>query len=134
MEDFAGVLPGIQKNVPLKEFTTYKLGGPADYFFVAETTESAMKILKAAQERNMPTLVIGGGSNLLVSDAGFRGLVVKIAIAGKPEITGNAITVGAGVSMDEAWPHINASQRIYVFHPRAWNPIAVHNLELLIKP
>ncbi len=40
----------------------------------------------------------------------------------------------AGVSMDEAWPHINASQRIYVFHPRAWNPIAVHNLELLIKP
>ena len=40
----------------------------------------------------------------------------------------------AGVSMDEAWPHINHSQRIYVFHPRAWNRIALHNLELLIKP
>jgi hypothetical protein len=40
----------------------------------------------------------------------------------------------AGVSMDEAWPHINASQRIYVFHPRAWNPIALHKLELLINP
>ncbi len=40
----------------------------------------------------------------------------------------------AGVSMDEAWPHINGSQRIYVFHPRAWNPIALRNLELLLKP
>ncbi len=40
----------------------------------------------------------------------------------------------AGVSMDEAWPHINGSQRIYVFHPRAWNPVALRNLELLIKP
>jgi hypothetical protein len=40
----------------------------------------------------------------------------------------------AGVSMDEAWPYINGSQRIYVFHPRAWNSIALHNLELLIKP
>jgi hypothetical protein len=40
----------------------------------------------------------------------------------------------AGVSMDEAWPRIYRSQRIYVFHPRAWNPIALHNLELLLKP
>lgn len=40
----------------------------------------------------------------------------------------------AGVSMDEAWPRINSGQRVYVFHPRAWNPIALHNLELLLKP
>lgn len=72
-------LPGIQKNILLKDFTTYKIGGPAKYFFSAQKTEEIIDAIKFAKQNKLPVFILGGGSNILVSDKGFKGLVIKIS-------------------------------------------------------
>ncbi len=71
------ILPGIRRNVPLKDYTTFKIGGPAKYFFSAQTKKDLILAVKVAKKNKLPFFVLGGGSNLLVSDAGYRGLVIK---------------------------------------------------------
>ena len=68
---------GVQKNIPLKKYTTFKIGGPAKYFFVAKNKADLIKAIKVAKNLKLPFFVLGGGSNLLVSDKGFKGLVIK---------------------------------------------------------
>lgn len=67
----------IQTAVPLSKHTYFKLGGPADSFIEAKTKEELIEAVRYAQEHQLPYVVLGGGSNVLVSDAGFRGLVIK---------------------------------------------------------
>ncbi len=71
-------LPGIKKNVSLSRHTTFKIGGPANYFFVGKDKAGIIKALKLAKKFNIPYFILGGGSNMLASDKGFLGLVVKI--------------------------------------------------------
>jgi len=66
-----------QKNIPLSKHTYFKIGGPADLFAVANSTDELIEIVHHAQDNNIPFVVIGNGSNVLISDAGFRGLVIK---------------------------------------------------------
>lgn len=66
-----------RKNILLKKYTTFKIGGPAKYFFEAKTKIELISALKLAKEKNLPFFILGGGSNLLVSDQGFNGLVIK---------------------------------------------------------
>jgi len=68
----------IKKNVSLSEFTTIKIGGPADYFFIAENKNGLIKAISYAKGHDLPFFILGGGSNVLFSDKGFRGLVIKI--------------------------------------------------------
>jgi len=68
----------IKKDVSLSEFTTIKIGGPADYFFVAENKKDLIKAISYAKEYNLPFFVLGGGSNVLFSDKGYKRLVIKI--------------------------------------------------------
>jgi len=91
-------LPGIRKNVSLKEYTTFKIGGPAKYFFIAETKENLVKALEVSKKFRLPIFILGGGSNILVSDKGFNGLVVKIQIT-DIELKANEIFVGGGVML-----------------------------------
>lgn len=70
-------LPEVKTNVSLKNYTTFKIGGPAKYFFTAKTKEELIKAIKAAKKLNLPFFVLGGGSNVLFSDKGFNGLVIK---------------------------------------------------------
>jgi UDP-N-acetylmuramate dehydrogenase len=91
-------LPGVQKNILLKNYTTYKIGGFAKYFFVAKNKESLAKALEFAKRNKLPVFVFGGGSNLLVSDKGFKGLVIKIDISGI-ELNGKKVIAGAGVGL-----------------------------------
>lgn len=70
-------LPGVQKNVSLKNFTTFRIGEKAKYFFEARKKEDLIKAIAAAKKIKLPFFILGGGSNLLVSDNGFDGLVVK---------------------------------------------------------
>lgn len=91
-------LPGVQQNILLKDFTTYKIGGPAKYFFVAKTKEDLVMAIKIAKNLKLPVFILGGGSNLLVADKGFKGLVVKIEIS-EMEVYGNEVVVGAGASL-----------------------------------
>ena len=65
---------------PMKKHTSFKIGGTADYFFKATTLEELQNIIKFAKIKKLPTTIIGNGSNLLVTDKGIRGLVIKIDI------------------------------------------------------
>jgi UDP-N-acetylmuramate dehydrogenase len=70
-------LAGIKENEPLAQYTTFKIGGPAKYFFIAQSEADLIRAINAAMKSKIKYYVLGGGSNILVSDAGFAGLVVK---------------------------------------------------------
>ena len=80
---------------PLRHHTTFRIGGPADFYFPARTPDQLVAALKIAHQIGMPVFLLGGGSNLLVSDQGFRGLVVRNAVE-LIEFDGSAAHVGAG--------------------------------------
>jgi len=72
----------IQENIALAPLTTFQVGGPARYFIAARTETEAKDALGFAAEKRLPLFVLGGGSNVLVSDAGWPGLVLKMDLAG----------------------------------------------------
>jgi len=72
----------IQENVPLAPFTTFGVGGPARWLVEAATESEIVDAVAWARERSLPVFVLGGGSNLLVSDSGFAGLVLRVALKG----------------------------------------------------
>lgn len=87
----------IQTNVPLAPLTTFHIGGNAEFFVEVTTEEELHEAVVWAQERNIPITVIGGGSNLLVSDEGVQGLVIKNAIRGTQyAIEGDTVIVMVG--------------------------------------
>jgi len=71
------LLPGVQKNILLKNYTTFKIGGPTKYFFVAKTKKDLIKAISVAKKLKLPFFILGGGSNLLISDKGVNGLMIK---------------------------------------------------------
>ena len=93
----------IRENLPLAPLTTLHVGGPARYFAEAEHEDDVREGLRFAQSRNLPLFVLGGGSNLVISDRGWPGLVLRIGISG---ITSDvkegipSITAGAGLNWD----------------------------------
>lgn len=68
----------IEKNVSVANLTTFCIGGRADYFTIAKTKKEILEALKWAQMKKIPFFILGGGSNVLFSDKGFRGLIIKI--------------------------------------------------------
>jgi UDP-N-acetylmuramate dehydrogenase len=96
------VLP-VQENVPLAPYTTLGVGGPARFFVKAQSEEQILDALEFARARSCRVLILGGGSNLVVSDLGFSGLVIKIELAGiQPPGDENIgrISAAAGVEWD----------------------------------
>jgi UDP-N-acetylmuramate dehydrogenase len=71
--------PRLREAEPMSRHTTLQIGGPADWVFEATHAEDVPRALAACAEAALPVFVLGGGSNLLVSDAGFRGLVLHVA-------------------------------------------------------
>ena len=69
-------IASLKQNVPLKNLVTFKLGGPAEYFYEATSTAALTAAIALARHEGMPWFLLGGGSNLVVSDAGIAGLVV----------------------------------------------------------
>src|SRR5215472_6064204 len=95
----------LEENVPLAPLTTFRIGGPARYFVEAHTPAEVAEAAAHAQSQRFPLFVLGGGSNLVVADSGWPGLVLKIAITGierRPGKTDGRIIfdVGAGESWD----------------------------------
>jgi UDP-N-acetylmuramate dehydrogenase len=72
----------VQENLPLSPWTTFGVGGPARYFLNAKSEADVIAGLDFAATRNQPVFVLGGGSNLLVSDEGFPGLVLRVGMEG----------------------------------------------------
>ncbi len=89
----------IRENLPLAPLTTLQVGGPARYFAEADSEDEVCRALAYAREHGLPLFVLGGGSNLLVADSGWPGLVLKIAITGT-EQRGAVFSVGAGEDWD----------------------------------
>ncbi|MGA2354533.1 MAG: UDP-N-acetylmuramate dehydrogenase [Terriglobales bacterium] len=97
----------IQENVPLAPRTTLQVGGAARYFAEAKREDEVREAVLFAKSRDLPLLVLGGGSNLVISDAGWPGLVLKVAIGGiltdTRSSSGNSALfgIGSGVNWDE---------------------------------
>jgi len=72
----------IQKNIPLASFTTFRIGGKVDFFAEVTSIEELEESMLFAKTNNIPFFVLGGGSNVLISDKGFKGLVIKISFKG----------------------------------------------------
>ena len=98
----------IQERVPLAPLTTLQVGGEARYFAEIKREDELQEAMRFAASRDLALFVLGGGSNLVVSDSGWPGLVLRIAIRGitTPNVndaTGTAVlfSVGAGVNWDD---------------------------------
>jgi UDP-N-acetylmuramate dehydrogenase len=70
----------LQENVPLAPLTTFRLGGPARFLLEAKSAPEVQEAVAFAQTKSLPLFVLGGGSNLVVADSGWPGLVLKVAI------------------------------------------------------
>jgi UDP-N-acetylmuramate dehydrogenase len=94
----------IRENVPLAPLTTLKVGGPARFFVEARSDDDVVEAFELAREKGWPVFVLGGGSNILVADRGFDGLVVRIALAGVSLADdlgpNNVVTVTAAAGQD----------------------------------
>jgi UDP-N-acetylmuramate dehydrogenase len=86
----------IQRNIPLAQYTTFKIGGPAKFFCEVKNEEEVLEALDYAKENSLPVFVLGGGSNILVSDNGFSGLVIKLRL-NNCCLDGLELECGAGV-------------------------------------
>lgn len=86
----------ILKNIPLFQYTTFKIGGPAKFFVIVKNDEDLFESINWAKQKHVKYFVLGGGSNLLISDHGFNGLVIKIQNT-KYQIQNTKITVDAGM-------------------------------------
>ncbi len=89
----------VRENVPLAPFTTLGIGGPARFYARVESVEAFATAVALARAKSLPLLVLGGGSNLLVADEGFPGLVVRMSIGGV-EVRDGEVEAGAGESWD----------------------------------
>jgi len=94
----------VKVSEPLAKYTTFKIGGPADFFVEVEREEELLKLLKLLKKLKFPYFILGGGSNLLVADEGFRGVVIKVQSSKLKVKSANRrtkfkIICGAGVSL-----------------------------------
>jgi len=95
----------LQENVPLAPLTTFRIGGPARFFVEAKSSNEIQEAVRFAHTNEVPLFVLGGGSNLVVADSGWPGLVLKIGITGIERRAGTedgrvVFDVGAGESWD----------------------------------
>ena len=88
----------LQENVLLAPYTTLKIGGNARYFVRAETEDAVSQALVFAENRGLPIFVLGGGTNVLIADAGFDGLVLQIALKGMVLSEQGAAATGLNVA------------------------------------
>ncbi|HNX10925.1 MAG TPA: UDP-N-acetylmuramate dehydrogenase [bacterium] len=96
----------IQENINLSAYTTFRIGGPARYFAVITNLEDLREVMAWNKERNLPLLVLGRGANMLVSDAGFPGLVIKNEIKGREILEEAEDKVSLLIGGGEDWPEL----------------------------
>lgn len=96
----------IHTNISLKNLTTMKLGGPAQFFAEVHTVQELHDLYEDAQSKNVPIFIIGGGSNVIAHDEGFPGLILRMKIPGfevvADDLNTTTIKIGAGEIWDDA--------------------------------
>lgn len=95
IEDFSEIL---QRDVLLSEHTWLRLGGPAQYFVTPRSEAELLDVISVCRNRQLSMHILGGGSNLLVRDAGVEGVVIKVVepLLGEVKIEGTSLTAGGG--------------------------------------
>jgi UDP-N-acetylmuramate dehydrogenase len=96
----------IKENEPLAPYTTFKIGGTARWFCVVENQADALRAFGFAKKKGIKTFVLGGGSNILVSDKGFDGLVIKVVNKGIEMLSENTDDVLLKVASGEVWDDV----------------------------
>jgi UDP-N-acetylmuramate dehydrogenase len=91
---------GLRQKEILASHTTFRIGGPADYFFSAQTATDLCRAISAAEELDLNYFLLAGGSNLLINDAGFRGLIIKNDCR-KIEVNAVQIVAESGIELQE---------------------------------
>src|SRR5688500_655435 len=91
----------IKENYQLSQLTTFQIGGPADFFISVSSVEELQEALSFAHGKNLNILVLGRGSNILINDDGFRGLVIQNKVGGLKIEESGLVTVGAGENWDD---------------------------------
>ncbi len=102
----------IRENVPLAPLTTLGVGGHARFFVRAENSEDLQAAIRFAETRELPLFVLGGGSNVVISDRGWPGLVLQIGISGITQQDAQdkiRFVVGAGENWDSFVEHCVSS-------------------------
>jgi len=91
----------IVKNKSLCNYTSFRIGGEADYFAEVNSNGDILKAVNFAQKKNIPYVAIGNGSNILVNDKGYRGLIIKISNINCINIEKDKITCSAGLPLSK---------------------------------
>ena len=92
----------VRINEPMKAHTSFKVGGPADWFVMPETKEELSAVLDICRRADLPWYMLGNGSNLLISDSGLRGVVISTKKFDRLESCDTTLRVGSGVLLSRA--------------------------------
>jgi UDP-N-acetylmuramate dehydrogenase len=87
----------IERDVPLAAMTTFRIGGPADLLYRARTEDELVRAILVARSEGVPHFLLGAGANILIADAGFRGLVIRCEVGGIHFLDEHRVRAGAGV-------------------------------------
>jgi UDP-N-acetylmuramate dehydrogenase len=90
----------VRKDVPLAPFTTFRVGGPAEWLFEAKDPDELVDALAVASQLRLPVTILGGGSNVLIGDGGIRGLVVRPRFAGIQLARAGRVRAEAGATIN----------------------------------
>src|SRR3954468_5201712 len=90
----------VSRDTPLSRYTRFGIGGPADLYAETDSVEAFIAAVSAARDSGLPTMVIGGGTNLIVSDAGFRGIVLRYKANGLVAARGRVVAQAGAVLQD----------------------------------
>jgi UDP-N-acetylmuramate dehydrogenase len=90
----------VEQHAPLALCTTFQIGGPADWLVEIRSADELMAVVLAAREAGVPLTPLGGGSNVLVADAGVRGLVVRLRLAAIEQVAGTTVRAEGGATMN----------------------------------
>lgn len=97
-DQLAELGPGVQANYPLAKLTSFKVGGPADYFATARSEDDMVRLVRTAWGLGLAVFIMGNGSNILLSDAGIRGLVIRNLCA-DVNFEDNRVEAGSGAML-----------------------------------
>ena len=92
----------VKADEPMKRHTTFRIGGPADYFLTPSSAEEVKGIIEICKQEALPYFILGNGSNLLVSDVGYRGVIIQLyRNYGDISVEGNVIRANAGALLSQ---------------------------------
>lgn len=90
----------VRSDAPLAPLTTFRVGGPADWLVDVRTQIQLQDVLRLAHEAGVPITILGGGSNVVVADAGVRGIVLRVHLTGISQSASDRVRAGAGATIN----------------------------------